>query len=464
MMYQTYPRSSIWVNLAWAAFSGPRLMHWVFAFLLSIDCSTIWAQIEPNAGRWKTWVLTSGDQLRLSRPPDEAATQAEIVQLKQTAKQRDAATLERIKWWNAGPPGYRWTSIAIPPGPSNATLHSRIMALLSVAIYDATVAAWDSKYAYNRLRPTAFDPSLTAALPNPESPSYPSEQAVVAGAASTVLAYLFPDKADYFKSRADEAAQIWVQAGLNYPSDVQAGLELGRAVGNLVVEWGKKDGSDKTGSVTIPAGDCRWTGINPVAPFAGSRKTWVLSSGSQLRPGPPPDCQSAQGQAELAEVRNYPRTFESDAAALYWQSGRSNWNNVIDQKIFEYRLDVNPPRSARVYALASIAAYDATVACWDAKYTYWAIRPFMLGVTPLFNSPNHPSYPAAHGSLSGATSAILAYLFPLDAAALNAMGDEAGMSRLWAGIHFRSDIETGLALGRAVAKLVIEQAEKDGSQ
>jgi membrane-associated phospholipid phosphatase len=58
--------------------------------------------------------------------------------------------------------------------------------------------AWDSKYAYNRLRPTAFDPSLTATLPNPQSPSYPSEHATVAGAVSTVLAYLFPDKADDF--------------------------------------------------------------------------------------------------------------------------------------------------------------------------------------------------------------------------------------------------------------------------
>ena len=182
-----------------------------------------------------------------------------------------------------------------------------------------------------------------------------------------------------------------------------------------------------------------------------------------MRPGPPPDCRSPQGQAELAEVRNYPRTFETNAAAFYWQSGRSNWNNVIDQKIFEYRLDSNPPRAARVYALAYIAAYDATVACWDAKYTYWAIRPFMLGVTPLFTTPNHPSYPAAHGCYSGSISAVLAYLFPHDAVDLNALGNEAGESRLWAGIHFRSGIDAGLALGRAVAKLVIERARKDGS-
>ena len=82
-----------------------------------------------------------------------------------------------------------------------------------------------------RPRPTAFDSSLTATLPNPQSPSYPSEHASVAGAASTVLAYLFPDKADEFKARARESAQVWVEAGLHYPSDEKAGLELGQAVG-----------------------------------------------------------------------------------------------------------------------------------------------------------------------------------------------------------------------------------------
>jgi len=443
---------------------GARLLRRTLPVLFSLLCSIGSAQTEPDAGKWKTWVLSSGNQLRLPPPPSEAETRTEIAQLKTLAKERDAATLSRTIWWNAGPPGYRWTSMAMPSGPANATLYSRVMALLSVAIYDATVAAWDSKYTYNRPHPSSFDPSLTAALPSPQSPSYPSEHAVVAGAASTVLAYLFPDQADAFRARADEAAQVWVQAGVHYPSDVKAGLELGRAVGVLVVEWAKQDESDKAGRREIPQGTCRWTGINPVAPFAGTRKTWILSAPSQLRPGPPPDCQSPEGQAELAEIRNYPRTFDSNATAFFWQSSRSNWNNFIDQKIFEYRLDVNPPRAARVYALASIAGYDATVACWDAKYTYWAIRPFMLGVTTLFPTPNHPSYPAAHAVLSGAISATLAYLFPYDAAPLNALGTEAGESRLWAGIHFRSDIDKGLTLGRAVAKLVTQQAEKDGSQ
>ena len=71
-----------------------------------------------------------------------------------------------------------------------------------------------------------------------------------------VLAYLFPDKGDDFKARAREAAQVRLQTGLHYPSDVKAGLELGRAEGVLIVEWAKQHGSDRAGAVDIPRGPC----------------------------------------------------------------------------------------------------------------------------------------------------------------------------------------------------------------
>ena len=103
---------------------------------------------------------------------------------------------------------------------------------------------------------------------------------------------------------------------------------------------------------------------------------------------------------------------------------------------------------------------DAGIGCWDGKYTYLAIRPFQLDpeVKPLFPTPNHPSYPAAHGCFSMAQAGILGYLFPRDAAALAALAEEAAESRVWAGIHYRSDIVAGAALGRAVAAKVIGRA------
>jgi membrane-associated phospholipid phosphatase len=82
----------------------------------------------------------------------------------------------------------------------------------------------------------------------------------------------------------------------------------------------------------------------------------------------------------------------------------------------------------------------------------------------LFPTPNHPSYPAAHGCFSTAQAVILGHLFPRDAAAPAMLAEEAGESRVWAGIHYRSDIVSGAALGRAVAEKVIARARKDGSQ
>ena len=77
------------------------------------------------------------------------------------------------------------------------------------------------------------------------------------------------------------------------------------------------------------------------------------------------------------------------------------------------------------------------------------MRPFQLdpNFKPLFNTPNHPGYPSAHSCLSGSAAEILGYLFPRDAQALNALSSAAGDSRVWAGIHFPSDVTAGLALG-----------------
>jgi hypothetical protein len=146
--------------------------------------------------------------------------------------------------------------------------------------------------------------------------------------------------------------------------------------------------------------------------------------------------------------------------------GAQRWNEILTVKLFEYQLDRNPPRAARAYALMSVAAHDGIIACWDAKYTYWAARPSMIdpSITTLFPNPNHPTYPSAHAMFDGPYAAVLAYLFPRDADYFVAQAREAGESRLWAGIHFRSDIEAGLEIGRAVGQKVIEQAKRDGSQ
>ena len=203
---RTAPRRT--VMLALLLFSGPAV--WVG-----------WSQnvgglVEPGAVTWKTWVLSSGSELRISTPPEWAQTVAELDTLRALAGQRNAATLDRISYWDTGAPGQRWNEIALVQASAvRAPRGLRAMALLNVAIYDATIAAWDSKYAHNRPRPSELDPSIAAVLPNPRSPSYPSEHAVVAAAASTVLSYLFPDSAQSYAAMAREAAQSRLDAGVH---------------------------------------------------------------------------------------------------------------------------------------------------------------------------------------------------------------------------------------------------------
>jgi membrane-associated phospholipid phosphatase len=422
--------------------------------------------IEPDAGSWPTWLLDSGDQLRLDAPPDEAATANEIAQLMELADERDETTLQQIAYWNSGPPSYRWNQIAVGaltkrgiPGTSS----SRVLALVHAAVYDATVAAWDSKYTHNRPRPSAFDTDLTTVIPNPPSPSYPSEYAVTAGAASTVLAWLFPDDAAFFEAQAQDAINSRLLAGVEYPSDVEAGLELGRQVAELAIAHGEADGSTAPWSGTVPADPNGWTGENPVSPQSGQWQTWALSSPDQFLPEPPPAYDSEQLAAEMEELRSFERNPVSNAKAMYWEYGsgsrfnNSNWNDTASRLILESRWDDNAPMAAQVYALMNIASYDALVACFNAKYLYWAIRPFQYDseYRSVFTTPNHPSYPSAHSCNSMSTAAILAHYFPIDAEEVMAIAKEAGEARIWAGIHFRSDIVAGEALGQNVANAVL---------
>ena len=433
--------------------------------------SSIRAQIEPNAGSWNTRVIANGRELRAEPPP--SATAGELAWLKSYIAEvrQSPEAMKQMRYWTAGPPAYRWVdrmlNLIETRGFSNPK-NARNFALLNVAIYDATIAAWESKYAYNRQRPAVADPTIQTAIRTPQSPSYPSEHAAAAGAASEFLAYLYPADAQSFRYLGEEAARAALTAGINYPSDVIAGLKLGRAVGSRVVALAQNDGSQAAWTGTVPTGPGFWVGSTPLEPLAGTWRTWVLISGNELRPGPPVPYDSPEKRAELDEIKNYQRTFASNARGFYYQSLEGVFRVFYDElskRIFEYNLDENPPAAARAYALAGMAQNDGSVACWDAKFTYWAARPNMLdpSIMTLFPQPGHPAYPAAHGCFSGAIARVIGRLFPDFADVMEGRAAEAAESRLWSGIHHRSDIDVGLSIGRKVGDLVMEQAARDGS-
>jgi PAP2 superfamily len=418
-------------------------------------------------------VLASTKDVRLAPPPDRQATATELVELRTLAGQRDPAALQRIRYWDFWSPSYRWNEIFTDTAVANnlGVPVVRAAAMLHVALADAMLAAWDSKYAHNRRRPAETDPGIAAAVPTPRSPSYPCERSAAAGAGSAVLSHLFPKDAARFAEAAEEAARSRVLAGVVYPSDARAGLELGRAVAVRVIERMKLDGKKWAG--TVPVGPGLWQGATIVGIDEMRWKLFVLSTPDQFRPGPPPAPDSPERAAEVAEVKNFKRTPVTNGKASYWQFGQYGGAGItyrlgeeIGRQLAETELDRNAPRAARAYALVYVGHYEAYVASQDAKFHYWTARPnqFDPTIATMVPNPPFPSYPSNAAALGTASTLVLGRLFPREAARYAGWAKEFGELRLWAGIHFRSDIEAGYAIGRGVAGKVIERAASDGAQ
>jgi membrane-associated phospholipid phosphatase len=435
---------------------------------LSLACN-LSAQVEPNAGQWKTWVISSGSAMRLPPPPTGDVTTTELQWVKDCVTQRDAATLAQIRYWDAGSPAYRWMQIALQ-AVLNANLptpmQTRALALTAAAISDATVASWDSKYTYNRQHPSDLDPTVAPVVAVPQSPSYPSEHAATAGAAAAVLSYLFPDQAASFAGMANQAAASRVMAGVAFASDVFAGLDLGQSVGQAVVGYARADGSDAVLRGSYPPAPGVWSSPNPVSPLAGSWKTWVLGTAKDFRLAPPPAFGSDAANAQYALDKNLARTNTTNHLAWFWQPGFFQpWLQQVDLEIFQNHLDLNPPRAARAYAYETIAQHDATLACWDSKYTYLELRPPQADPTivPVFALPQHPGYPSGHACASGASAAVMSLLFASDQQSFASMANDAGTSTFDALIHTQLDVSQGLMLGSSVGQAIVTRAQNDGA-
>lgn len=285
----------------------------------------------------------------------------------------------------------------------------------------------------------------------------PASKPAIDAAATTVLAYLFPNLGLKTKPAADNGGK----GG--------GGYALGRRIGREVIARAASDGSDAiwTGPLVVAPG-C-WVPTppgfvsSPLEPTAPSWRPWNLGSGSQLRPGAPPTFGGAQWLAEMQEVYEVSQglTAEQKAIALYWADGAGSvtppghWNKIALELIRDNGLAA--PQAAHVLAALNTAQADAFIAGWDAKYAYWTMRPVtairMLidpSWSPLITTPPFPSYVSGHATTSGAASTVLGHFFPAEAERLRAMASEAAMSRLYGGIHFPIDNSVGLQLGRSV--------------
>jgi hypothetical protein len=234
-----------------------------------------------------------------------------------------------------------------------------------------------------------------------------------------------------------------------------------------------------TPPANAPALDPQWGQVTP----------FTLASGSQFRPGPPPALTSPEYTAVLNQVESLGganstiRTPEQTQIARFWADGSGtetppgHWNTSAEQVALERHDSL--AKDARVFALLDIALADAGIACWDAKYTYNFWRPITAiqttadpSWTPLLVTPAFPSYFSGHSTFSAAAATVLSSIYGPNTAfttssdalpgvtrsfpSFQAAAEEAGMSRIYGGIHYSFDNQAGLAVGQQVGNYVLQ--------
>lgn len=474
---------------------------------------------DPSAGSWKMLVLSGPGQVAPAAPAPVTSDgyRAELETIKTAQRGLTQEQRDIITYWNGGAV-LRWNQILrelvarynLPPAPrvdgtypapdaanpfadpqfpfSNPPYASRAYGYVSVAQFEALKAAWAYMYQYNRPAPARVDAGVQA-LAATDLPAYPSADGVLSGVNAQLLRLLFPAAVAEIERKAEEHRNATLWSGKASPSDIAAGVAMGRSVATVFQARAANDGMrnaigtraqwDAFAARAAAQGEIPWTSLDtparpPMLPFFGQVRPWAMTATDIAleRPGPPPSTNSAQMQQELAEVKHYSdnATREEVAIANKWSDGAGtytppgHWNDIAA----EYVRDANwsEVRSARAFALLNMSIHDAAVGCWEAKYFYFNPRPTTLDPTAktAIGVPNFPAYTSGHSTFSGAAAAVLSHLFPSATATFEAARDEASISRLYGSIHYRADIEVGKDHGKRIAGYTIRFARTDGAE
>ncbi len=475
---------------------------------------------DANAGTWKPILLTSPTEFPVAAPgavtsPDYISQINEIKswQARMTEEDRNI-----INYWGAGAV-LRWSEImrelvalhnlapvanadgtypfpsatnplAYPLFPfANPPYAARAYAYVAAAQYDALIAAYHYKNVYKRAAPYVVDPTVNVLLPKSDLPSFPSEDATVVGAAVEMLKLLFPGDQDFIQRKAEEHKRARIMSGANVRSDIEAGEALGRAVASKFVTRAR---GDRAGAAVgtpaiwaqleqdaIAKGEIPWISQEspkrpPMLPLFGKVKTFLFDSltAISLRPPPPPSTGSEQMKKETEEIYQVMKNLTRDQIAIVhiWADGvgtytpPGHWNSIAaDDFITKNFSEV---RWARNMALLNMTLMDAAIVCWEAKYYYFNPRPVQLDprIKTTAGLPNFPAYISGHSTFSAAAAAILGHIIPEKASSYDAMAREASMSRMYGTIHYRSDCEVGLVVGKNVGSYAVQRARTDGAE
>jgi hypothetical protein len=346
--------------------------------------------------------------------------------------------------------------------------------MLHVAMFEA-VNAIDRRYAPYKLNLAAERTT--------------SKEAAAASAAYDILVALYPDQ------KADLDATL--AASLSGIAETEAkskGIELGKKAAAGIIALRANDSSDKTENYrpyTTPGIYVPTT--LPIESTSPALTPWVMGTGSQFRPGPPPALGSETWTRDLNEIREIgsrnssKRTAEQTNIGRFWfQTGPRTYNPIVKQIAMGRKMDVVD--CARLFALSSIAGVDAFIAVFDAKYTYNLWRPVTAirnadltsnaatpreeSWTPLGVTPMHPEYPCAHCIVAAAISTVLQTVAgdEVDAISLTSptapgvtrqwtrlqdYSDEVSNARIYAGFHYRFSTEVGKDMGKKIGQLTV---------
>lgn len=304
-------------------------------------------------------------------------------------------------------------------------------------------------------------------------------------------------------STANKTAIDSLENALNsqYQGEGDAGaisrsIAFGKTVAQKVFEWSETDGYlHASDAYTPPTGPGLWVPTAPAlaaasTPYLGNLRTVVKGSGNNTQPGAPTIYSENPASAfylMAKEVYDVSQTLtqEQTAMAFYWRDvpGVTTPGHYVS--ILKQVLEKEKPmldKASITYALGGITVIDAAISCWQTKYHYNLVRPItyirnVLGHTawfPLFATPAHPEYTAAHAVLSAATAEALTTIFgdnysftdhtydylgmaPRYFSSFRAFGEDAGYSRLYGGIHYRPSIVAGLEQGRKVAQNIVSK-------
>jgi membrane-associated phospholipid phosphatase len=387
----------------------------------------------------------------------------------------------------SGQPVIDWNqvllSIVNTPGAQPANVQpTRNFAILHAAIYDAV---------------NAIDRTHEPYLISVRVPRSASETAAADAAAHTALVGLYP--AQQSSLDIDYAAEL---AKVPDGPAKDKGVRLGQQIAGDLLAIRAIDGSSVIPPPFVAGtnpGDYRPTPPNLPAPVFttwGQVTPFVLDSGNQFRPAPPPALTSNAYAAAINEVESLgsatstTRTAEQTQIGQFWNPPIQNfWNQIAETVALSHHSDL--PTTARLFAALNLSFADSAIAFYDAKYTYQLWRPVTaIRLADTDGNPNtvadpnwlplagntaaDPSYPGAHSTISAAGADVLASFygdkqhFSLTSPALpgvtrsfdsfSAAAEEAGLSRIYSGQHTRLDHVAGLALGHDVAGFVLHNA------